>query len=91
VTWSVIGVFLTVENWSKAPVKILTNLFWGDIMGHQACGLFGLILAAPLAMTKVKNVPLPIFHAKEMAVRPTTRERNRAIAPLEVFKNMFSC
>ena len=53
--WSggaVTDVFLTVENWSNAPVKILASLFLG------AHGFFGLILAAPLAAAEVKKLPL---------------------------------
>jgi len=48
-TSSVTDVFLRVENWYKAPVKILASLFrTGE--GH---GLFGLILAAPLELNKL--------------------------------------
>jgi len=40
--------FLTVENWNKAPVKILGSLF------RDSHSLFGLILAALLAFTTTK-------------------------------------
>jgi len=82
---SVTDVFLTVEHWSKAPVKILASLFRDD---H---GFFGLILAALLAVTEVKKLPLSDIPCKGDAARPTTKGGNRTIVSPEVFKNMFSC
>jgi len=58
-TSSVTDIFLTVENWYKAPVKILANLFRG---GH---GPFGPVLAAPLMQRNWFDRILPMmFYSK---------------------------